>query len=333
MYTIKLLDNKEYDALPVKRAKTSLGCADTKTKTAWIRKTGVDLFDLGTIQHEIDELVAKVSPHEEDGIRYKGDEAPEQQMPAAPKYKTADDLYTAGINWAKQNYPEAYGARESALSDIENPDYYSKFQPTSFESALGNSYFSNIMPDIERSINQQASLRGLEGTVVPMEAIAKQRASLGTTIGEYLSNLGNTRASNSLSARLGINPGSIYSPYTSTDTSQSNTQTGSDYQYALMKAQLDYQNAMNDYQQKQAGISSMLGAGGAGIGALLALPTGGMSVLGGAALGSSIGGYASPLFGGSSGGGMDLGTALSLIKSTSAPQVASSSGMGWGLGF
>jgi hypothetical protein len=71
MYTIKILDSKDYDKLPYKKAKTSLGCADAEKGIAFVRKTGNKEWDMATLSHEVDELVAKVSPHEEDGIRYK----------------------------------------------------------------------------------------------------------------------------------------------------------------------------------------------------------------------------------------------------------------------
>lgn len=71
MYTLKVLNDAEFDRLPYKHVKESLGCADPKTKTAYVRHTGIRPLDSFVTEHELDELVAKVSPHEEDGIRYK----------------------------------------------------------------------------------------------------------------------------------------------------------------------------------------------------------------------------------------------------------------------
>jgi len=75
VYTLKILEDKEFDKLPYKYAKEALGCADPKTKTAYVRNThwgeASKAINLLTIDHEIQELVAKTSPHEEDGIRYK----------------------------------------------------------------------------------------------------------------------------------------------------------------------------------------------------------------------------------------------------------------------
>lgn len=70
-YTIKILPSDEFDNLPYKRAKTSLGASDPKTGIAYVRDTGFNDVTKGTMAHELDELLANTSPHEEDGIRYK----------------------------------------------------------------------------------------------------------------------------------------------------------------------------------------------------------------------------------------------------------------------
>lgn len=71
LYTVKILSSEEFDKLPFKHVKTSLGAADAKTGIAYVRDTGYNDITKETIAHELDELMAKVSPHEEDGIRYK----------------------------------------------------------------------------------------------------------------------------------------------------------------------------------------------------------------------------------------------------------------------
>ena len=71
-YTIKVLSSEDFDNLPYNDARTSLGMTVMKTKTAYIRDTGVKDLDRGTIEHEFDELMQSSSPHEIDGIRYKG---------------------------------------------------------------------------------------------------------------------------------------------------------------------------------------------------------------------------------------------------------------------
>jgi len=77
-YKIFLLDDDDfndlYKDLPYmkkEKLKTSLGFANPKTNEAYVRKTGVAQLDDSTIEHELQELLVKVSPDEEDGIRYK----------------------------------------------------------------------------------------------------------------------------------------------------------------------------------------------------------------------------------------------------------------------
>ena len=71
MYEIRILSNDEFERLPYRGAREALGLADAKNGVAYIRETGVRDLDQTTIEHEFDELLQKVSPHEEDGIRYK----------------------------------------------------------------------------------------------------------------------------------------------------------------------------------------------------------------------------------------------------------------------
>ncbi len=72
VFTIRLLEDKEFDKLPYKGISDSLGFADPATGDAFIRKTGVKEFDMATIQHEIDELLSTESFHQDvDGIRHK----------------------------------------------------------------------------------------------------------------------------------------------------------------------------------------------------------------------------------------------------------------------
>ena len=70
-YEIRIVNDQEFDMLPYKKVKESLGLADAKRGVAYIRQTGIKDVDQNTIEHEFDELLQKVSPHEEDGIRYK----------------------------------------------------------------------------------------------------------------------------------------------------------------------------------------------------------------------------------------------------------------------
>lgn len=227
---------------------------------------------------------------------------PQYNAPAPPTLKTADQLYGAATQYAQNNMPNAYGAREGALNDLKNPTaYYSGFQPTSLESAIGNQYFSNIWPDVQSGIKHNLSLSGLDSSPLLAQQSAKAQGNLETGIGQYLSDQANTRATNSLNSRLGVDPNNVLSGYLSTDKNQSNSQDALNYDYQQQLAQIAYQKAIQDANQKSSGISSAFGLGGAGLAALLAIPTGGMSL---AALpgilgaGSSAGSMLAPLFGG-----------------------------------
>jgi hypothetical protein len=209
----------------------------------------------------------------------------DEEVPQQAAVKTADDLFNEAIAFARENTPLAYGARESALADYASGNkYYESYQPTSFEQALGNQYFQNVMPDVERSIKQNLSLSGIESSPVLASLIGTQRGNLGVSIGEYLSNLGNTRATNSLNARMGIDPYSTYGNYLNTDTNQSN-----------LNNKITYQNALENYnatQANQEALSSMISSlFGTGVNAL----TGGTSSLsnlfgnsGSSALGTTV---------------------------------------------
>lgn len=359
MFTIKLLKSEDFDKLPYKRAKTELGVADPATGRAFVRASGVKEWDLRTIEHEIDHLTKNISKKEIDNIHYKGDEEPQYTPPPAPVYPTVEEIYAQAVPFGKENYPLAYGAREQALADLakggayyegfQDPQiaallkqigmggegaagYYQGFQPTSFEEALSNQYFQNIIPDIERSIKQNLSLSGMAYSPILAEQIAEQRGKVGVDIGKYLSDLGQTRATtgintlgnlyntaenraiNALNARLGIDPYSTFSPYAETDITQQNKQIEANYAAALKKAQADYKNAMSKYQQGQAKIGGLSSLAGAGIGALLTIPTGGViNPWTGATIGGALGGTAGSLFGGGT-SPISFGDALSIAQ-------------------
>lgn len=118
-YTLKVLEDKEFDALPYKHVKESLGLADPKKGIAYVRNThwgeASKAINLLTIQHELEELVAKTSPHEEDGIRYKKGGVLRQIIPAAlafvpgigPLLSAASSV---GMNqYAQSRHPEELG--------------------------------------------------------------------------------------------------------------------------------------------------------------------------------------------------------------------------------
>ena len=314
MYTIKLLNDAEYDALPYRYAKKSLGCADAKKGIAFVRQTGVPKWDMKTLEHEVQELVAKTSPHEFDGIRYKDE--PEIPTPtAAPTYKTLDQLFAEATGLAQTQYPGAYGAREGALADLaKGTEYYSQFMPTSLEQALGSQYFQNLYPEAERSILGTLSKTGMAYSPITAELLAREKGKLGFDVGSFLANLGQRRGEFSLQNRLNIDPSQMTNPLMGMGQQQDYAQKQADYEYQLAKQQADYYNMVAKARKKASSITSMSGMGGAAIALGLAPFTGGAS-LAYIPMAMAAGQQASPLWGGSSGGGgMDMGTALSMMQ-------------------
>ena len=72
-YTIKILSPDDFGKLPFSRIQEDgvLGAADSKSGVAYIKDTGYNDITKDVISHELEELMAKESPHEDaDGIRY-----------------------------------------------------------------------------------------------------------------------------------------------------------------------------------------------------------------------------------------------------------------------
>jgi len=211
--------------------------------------------------------------------------------------------------------PLALGAREGALADLSRgTDFFEEFQPTSLEQALAQQSFQNIFPDVERSIKHNLSLSGIESSPILAQQVGRARGELGVDIGNILAQLGQRRAEQSLTSRLGIDPfGGILSPLAGADLAQSNFRQQNLVNLALQEAQADFQRRQQEAQQRSSGISSLSSLIGSGLGLAAAPFTGGLSLAGGAALGGALGGAASPLFGGGQ-SPFGLGDALSVIQ-------------------
>lgn len=246
---------------------------------------------------------------------FGGDDVPQLNLPDFPTLQTAGEARGIGTQFGKQETPLAYGAREGALSDLaRGTEFYEQFQPTSFEQALGQQSFANIMPDVERSIKHNLSLSGIESSPVLAEQIGQARGTLGVDIGNILAQLGQQRATQSLTARLGIDPISqIINPIAGQELERDYQQQQGNYNQAVAQALADYQREIEQQNRKSQGISSIGSIAGAGLGMLAAPFTGGMSIPAGAALGGSLGGTAAGIFGGSQ-SPISMGDALSIMK-------------------
>ena len=247
---------------------------------------------------------------------FGGSKKSKPDVPQAEQVKTGKQLMTEATDWAKQESPLAYGARETGLGRIgelmPEAGFFEQYGPTSLEEAISSQYFKNIMPDIEKTISHQASIRGLEGTVVPMEAIARERGRLGVDIGSYLSNLGQRRGELALQGRqtgvlqqLGLDPYTSYRPYLATDLGQSNLQS----QLNIGETQQRYDRQMQEYQAAEQQRAAMIGAIGSTVGGVGGFMVGGPA---GASIGAGLGGQASTLFGGQS--PTSLGSSMSMAQ-------------------
>lgn len=76
-YKIQFLDNDSFNNLPYKDVETSLGLADSRTQTAYVRRTGINAVDMFTAAHELEHLeeghAGEYASHNKygDGVYYK----------------------------------------------------------------------------------------------------------------------------------------------------------------------------------------------------------------------------------------------------------------------
>src|SRR3990167_8872405 len=183
-----------------------------------------------------------------------------QYSPQDPvQLPTAEDLFGRATAWGRREMPLAYGAREGALADLgRGTDFYNQFQPTSIESALGNQYFQNIMPDLKRSIRHSLSLSGMANSPALAEQTARAIGRVGFDVGSYLANQGNERARYSLGSRLAIDPyRDVYGRYFEADQNQSNSQAQLQQQYNEQRAMADYLTDQERYERDLAKARSV----------------------------------------------------------------------------
>lgn len=252
---------------------------------------------------------------------------PQINIPQAPQLPTAQEIFQDALSFNQDLSPLALGAREEALGIISDPtrflDFVSSFQPTSQEQAIADSQFANLLDTATRQAGQQSSLRGIDSA---FPALFERAITPGLIdIGTYLTNLGTARAGSSLSSRLAIDPNAVLQPFVQTAQIQSTNQANLDRNQQLLQAQADFQNALN----ADRGLGRLIGAG---LGAVAAPFTGGLSLLPAIGIGSSIGGLFEGDFG--------IGDALSLAGGLGGSggfsfnnPFASGAGIGGGGGF
>jgi len=216
------------------------------------------------------------------------------------KVPTAQELFAQGEEQAKRISPLAFGAREAGLGrlgELEaspedfsrfgldefgqiSPDFFNKFQPSSFEEGIAESAFGSLLERSKREAGQRASLSGIESAFPELfeRAIAPGRFQ----IGQFLSGLGQERAKLALGrqgdlatlgqrqaefsvqgrqqgilAQLGISPQEEIRPFVDVGQKQGNLQASLGRQNDLIQAQADIANQIAQQKRRQALVSNV----------------------------------------------------------------------------
>jgi len=257
--------------------------------------------------------------------------------PPIPAPPTIGEQYRDITGLGREEFPFGYTARESALADIETPEkaqeYYSGYQPLDFEQVLANQFFQNIMPDIERSTKHNLSLSGMAHSPALADLIGRRRGEVGLQAGQFLSTQANQRAGQNLVSRLGIDPNQYITPYFEASTQRERDIMSANLKQQEMQAQIEIANAIQKAQEQSN--SGLFGAlGGAGLGALAAPFTMGLSLLPAIGAGAGIGNLAGKGFGGDAIGIFDIlgglmgASGLGGITGFGMPGAGASAGIG-----
>ena len=193
-YTIKVLSSEDFDLLPYPKAKESLGMSVMKTKTAFVRRTGVEDMDIGTIHHEFDELMAATSPHEENGIRYKA-WIPFliNALAMAAGSAGVEALVTGGVSAARGG-EFGEGAKQGAISGATGGAAAGLGVPAWVASAAGNAASAATAPRQQSfpgfSGQQQKSFTPSDTTsaFAPQTASPLSRSDFDTSLSKLSSN-------------------------------------------------------------------------------------------------------------------------------------------------
>lgn len=221
------------------------------------------------------------------GLFGLGGKAPQYPTVTAPTVGTGQNYYNQALQFGNQNFGNAMGARESAISDMNNPNYYASFQPTSFEQALGDQNFKNVWPNQQNYMANTLSKSGMAYSPTAAATLGKAYGDTSFNIGSYLANQGNQRAMSSLQQRMGVDPMSMLNPYANLGAQQGNSQAGFDWNATKQNADAQYANSMQKYMQDQQMMAMIGQLGGAAVGGMIGGPQGAMmgSGMGGAMMG------------------------------------------------
>jgi len=245
----------------------------------------------------------------------------EMEIPPAPQYPTAEELFGEAGRYAREEFPLAYGAREEALRELPGlevgPEYFEQYGPTSFEEAIASKYFQYAAPEARRAIAHRMSLMGMGESPITAELIGRETGRLGVDIGQYLAGLGQRRGELALRGReqalrekMALRPQALMEPYATTMARQTGLEAGAGYENLLRRSMADYLANVGKAQESAAKRGTLWGLGGTLGGTLLGQPQLGSDI--GGILGTLAGGTGWPI-GGGAGGGFNLQDILSKI--------------------
>ncbi len=154
-YTIKILSDEDFNKLPYPKAKESLGMSVMDKKTAYIRRTGVKELDQHTIEHEFDELMQEVSPHEINGIRYKDNGFISTFKSLLPRILFGIGAPVAEAVASKLFAPKQQAQpQQSAASNFQPSNATSAFAPQTL-APLGEADFNTSLSNLSKNASLQ----------------------------------------------------------------------------------------------------------------------------------------------------------------------------------
>jgi len=241
---------------------------------------------------------------------------------AAPsQWETATDLYNQLANYQMSDYAypvEDLTAAIKAQQDLAQQDYLKSMKSTlGAQGQLDSSYFTNLLSDYTKE--QQSDYLSQYANILSANAdrnySAQQLVSgLKSTAASGLSGLGSLYNNLDLTnLMLPLNTyGAGMTDLYGLGTSESNRQ----YSAAMQQ----YEKDLQEYNDEQANKGNMIGS----LGTLAGMAAGTFLFPGiGTALGGSLGGTASSLFGGSAASGSSLGSLLGGAGSTGTSDISS----------
>ena len=118
---VKILSNEEFEALPYPDMSRSLGVADPRNRTAYVRETGLPILDTFNLAHELEHLKDGHSgahaDHYRNGVYYKDIGEVFTQLGSVIPGPWQPVAQIGGAMQARQAQKKAKGEQESMMRD------------------------------------------------------------------------------------------------------------------------------------------------------------------------------------------------------------------------